>query len=256
VNGIEDLLAESALVRAPLGLLLGALAGSVAATLLIRWPDRRRALTGRSRCDTCGRVLAASDMVPIVSFLALGARCRTCRAPIEPRHIVLETAAAALGMLALVAQPGWTGLATALLGWWLLLVASLDFERRWLPHRLTLPLVPLGLLVAVAEIGPPLTDRVTGAAAGLVLWLAAWLYQRIRRRPLLYSGVAELVVGTGAWLGWKAGAAALAAAALLGVLAYFIARTRRGPGAPSVTLAIGALLALAAWPVWFVVAGL
>jgi leader peptidase (prepilin peptidase)/N-methyltransferase len=255
VSGIEDLLAESALVRAPLGLLLGALAGSVAATLLIRWPDRRRPLAGRSRCDTCGKPLSISEMIPIVSFFALGARCRACRAPIEPRHIVLEMAAAALGMLALVAQPGWTGPATALLGWWLLLVAGLDFDRRWLPHRLTLPLVPLGLLVAVAGIGPPLVDRAIAVAAGLALWLLAFLYQRLRRRSLLYPGVAELVAGIGAWLGWKAGAGAIAAAALLGLLALLVARTRRGSGSPAGTLAIGALLALAAWPAWFVVAG-
>jgi leader peptidase (prepilin peptidase)/N-methyltransferase len=248
------MLAESALIRAPLGLLVGALAGSVAATLLIRWPDRRRALTGRSRCDTCGRLLSAAEMVPIISFFALGARCRSCRAPIEPRHIVLETAAAALGMLALVSQPGWTGLATALFGWWLLLLGSLDFDRRWLPHRLTLPLVPLGLLIALAGIGPPLLDRAIAAAAGLALWLAALLYRRIRSQALFYPGAAELLAGIGAWLGWKAGAAVLAAAALLGLFAFLIARTRRGPGVPAGVLAVGGLLALAAWPAWFVVA--
>ncbi|MEA3018448.1 MAG: leader peptidase (prepilin peptidase) / N-methyltransferase, partial [Sphingomonadales bacterium] len=144
----------------------------------------------------------------------------------------------------------------ALLGWWLLLVAGLDFDRRWLPHRLTLPLLPLGLLVAVAGIGPPLLDRAIAAATGLALWLAALLYQRIRGRVFLYPGVAELVAGTGAWLGWKAGAAALAAAALLGLFAFLVARTRRGPGVPAGTRAIGALIALAAWPAWFVVASL
>ncbi|HEX8364709.1 MAG TPA: prepilin peptidase [Allosphingosinicella sp.] len=255
MSGIESLLAESALIRALLGLLLGAIAGSVAASLLIRWPDRRRALTGRSRCDTCGRPLRAAEIVPIVSFFALGARCRSCRAPIEPRHIVFETAAAALGMLALVAQPGWTGVAGALLGWWLLLVAGLDFDKRWLPHRLTLPLVPFGLLVALAGIGPPLPDRAIAAAAGAALWLAAWLYRRIRKRAFLYPGVAELVAGIGAWLGWKAGLGALAAAALLGLVFFLIGRTRRKHGTPAGSVAIGALLALAAWPAWLVAAG-
>lgn len=255
MRGFEELIAESALIRAPVGLLLGAIAGGVAATLLIRWPDRRRALTGRSRCDTCGRPLSAVEIVPIVSFFALGARCRGCRAPIEPRHIVLETAAAALGMLALAAQPGWTGVAGALLGWWLLLVASLDFDRRWLPQRLTLPLIPAGLLVALAGIGAPLIDRAIAAAAGLSLWLAALLYKRIRARPLLYPGVPELVAGVGAWLGWKAGLAALAAAALLGLVAFLVGRTRREGGVAAEVPALGGLLAVAAWPAWLVAAG-
>ena len=255
MRGIAELIAESALIRAPVGLLLGALAGSVAATLLIRWPDRRRALTGRSRCDTCGRPLAAMEMVPILSFFALGARCRKCRAPIEPRHIVLETAAAALGMLALAAQPGWTGLAGAALGWWLLLVASLDFDQRWLPQRLTLPLIPAGLLVALAGSGAPLVDRAIAAAAGLSLWLAALLYKRVRGRSLLYPGVPELLAGIGAWLGWKAGLAALTGAALLGLVAFMVGRTRRGGGAATGMPALGGLLALAAWPAWLVAAG-
>ena len=71
-----------------------------------------------------------------------------------------------LGAVALAAHPGPLGLVTALLGWWLLLIAILDLEHHWLPDRLTLPLIPLGLAAAWAGFGPPLAERAAGAAIG------------------------------------------------------------------------------------------
>ena len=53
-----------------------------------------------------------------------------------------------------------------MLGWWLLLIAMLDLEHQWLPDRLTLPLIPLGLAAAWAGFGPPLAERAAGAAIG------------------------------------------------------------------------------------------
>ena len=49
------------------GLLVGAIIGSFLATILIRWPQGRGAMGGRSACDGCGRTLGARDLVPILS---------------------------------------------------------------------------------------------------------------------------------------------------------------------------------------------
>lgn len=251
MTGLDTLIAESGALRAPVGLVLGALSGSVAATLLIRWPDRRRALLGRSRCDACGRPLAARQLVPLVSFFALGGRCRACRVPIDPRHIVLEAGAAALGMLVLALQGGWTGAASAALGWWLLLVAALDLDRRWLPQVLTLPLVPAGLALALAGIGPPAAERAAAAAAAfLLLWAAAFLSRRFLRRDILYPGVPQLAAALGAWLGsWLI--PGVVAAALFVLLSLAVARTRGGERGVS---ALGASLASAGWLVWLLAA--
>ena len=250
MSGYETLIAESGALRAPIGLVLGALAGSIAATLLIRWPDRRRALTGRSRCDACGRPLEPREIVPLVSFFALAGRCRSCRVPIDPRHTVLELAAAALGMLVLALQPGWTGLASAVLGWWLLLVAALDLDRRWLPPVLTLPLIPLGLALAWAGIGPPPVERAAVAAAAFVLlWLSDFLSRRLFRRESLYPGLAQLAAGLGAWLGGWLIPAFLVAGLL--VLVPIAVRWKKGAGG---TPALGVPLALAAWIAWLIAA--
>ena len=251
VADFQKLIAETVWLRAIVGLLLGAIAGSFVATLLIRWPERRSALLRRSRCDVCHRPLGASELVPIVSFLVSRGLCRHCGASIDPRHLAVELAGAGMGMIAFVAHGGWLGLVTAVFGWWLLLLALLDVQHRWLPDRLTLPLIPVGLAVAWAGMGPPLLDRAIGAAAGFVLlWSIAFAYERIRRREGMGGGDPKLFAALGAWLGWALLPLALLGAGLLGLAAVLVMRARGEQVTATRRLALGALIALAAWPLW------
>ena len=143
-------LLEPLALRLPAGLLLGAIVGSFLATILIRWPRGESALGGRSRCDACGETLGPLALVPILSFIVMRGRCRHCGARIDRRHLAIELAAALVGLAAFAAHPLPLALVTAMLGWWLLLIAALDLEHHWLPDLLTLPLVPLGLAAAWA----------------------------------------------------------------------------------------------------------
>ena len=79
---------------------LGALVGSFVAALVVRWPQDRSVMRGRSACDECGRTLTARDLVPLLSALTLRGRCRTCRAPIDPLHWRVEAIAALIGVRA------------------------------------------------------------------------------------------------------------------------------------------------------------
>lgn len=237
------------------GLILGAIAGSFAATLIIRWPRGER-IGGRSRCDGCGATLGALDLVPLLSFAARRGRCRRCGAPIDRRHPGVELAAAAIGTIAFAAHGPAAGLATALFGWWLLALAWLDAEHHWLPDALTLPLVPLGLGVALLGIGAPPLDRIVGAAAGgATLWALAFAYRRLRGREGLGGGDPKLLAGIGAWLGWMELPFVLLAAALLGLAAAAIAGLRGGTVTRTTPLPFGTLLALAAWPLWLLSVG-
>lgn len=238
------------------GALLGAIVGSFLATVLIRWPQGRSALGGRSACDTCGASLKARDLVPIFSFLFARGRCRGCGAPIDPRHPGMEVAAAMVGGVALVAH-GWPlGGVTALFGWYLLLIIALDTEHQWLPDLLTLPLIPLGLLVAWAGFGPPLIDRAIGAlAGGIGLWSIAALYRVARGREGMGGGDPKLLAGLGAWLGWALLPFALLGAGVLGLIAALAMQLRGRPVKATTRLPLGALMALAAWPIWLAIAG-
>jgi len=243
------------LLREAAGLLLGAIAGSFLATVLIRWPQGRSALGGRSRCDSCEAPLGVRDLVPILSFAAARGRCRQCDARIDRRHLAIEIAAALIGLVALLAHPLPLAVISALLGWWLLLIAMLDVEQQWLPDRLTLPLIPLGLTAAWAGFGPPLLDRAIGAAIGwLVLALIAWAYRRLRGREGMGGGDPKLFAAIGAWLGIWQLPFVLLGAGLAGLAAILLMRLRGESVDATTRLPLGTLLAVAAWPLWLVVA--
>lgn len=237
------------------GAALGAIAGSFLATLLIRWPAGRSALTGRSRCDGCDAPLGARDLVPLLSFLVARGRCRACGAAIDLRHPAMELAAAMIGAAASVAHPLPLALVTAGFGWVLLLLIALDAEHHWLPDRLTLPLIPLGLAAAWAGFGPPLPERALGAAIGWAgLAALAWAYRALRGREGLGGGDPKLLAALGAWLGAATLPFILLGAGLAGLAAALLMRARGQAITATSRLPLGALMALAAWPLWLIVA--
>jgi leader peptidase (prepilin peptidase) / N-methyltransferase len=243
------------LLSAAAALLLGAIAGSFIATILIRWPRGRSVLSGRSRCDACDAPLRPVELVPLLSYGLQRGRCRHCRARIDPRHLAVELAAGLVGMVAIAAHPLPLAAVTAALGWWLLAIALLDLDHHWLPDRLTLPLVPLGLAAAWAGFGPPLAERAAGAAIGwAALALIAWAYRAVRGREGMGKGDPRLMAALGAWVGAWQLPAVLLGAGLLGLAAVLAMRLRGETVTATSRLPLGTLLALAAWPVWLVVA--
>jgi leader peptidase (prepilin peptidase)/N-methyltransferase len=250
---VATLLISSLVLRVAIGAGLGLIAGSFLATVSQRWPEGRSVLGGRSACDSCGAVLRPHELVPLLSWAVQRGRCRRCGVRIDPRHPAIELAAALVGGVALAAHPGLLGPVTALFGWWLLLIAVIDVEHQWLPDRLTLPLLALGLLAGWAGFGPPLLGREIGAVAGwVVLFLIAFLYRRLRGREGMGGGDPRLLGALGAWVGIWQLPAILLGAGLLG-LALIAAMRLRGEAVTATSrLPLGTLMALAAWPAWLV----
>lgn len=235
---------------------VGAVVGSFLAVLLVRWPQDRTAMVGRSACDSCGGVIAPYDLVPILSSLLLRGRCRRCGAAIDVRHLGVELAAALVAVAAALAHPLPEAVLTAAFGWTLLLLAVLDFEHHWLPDKLTLPLLGLGLVSAAAmEFGPTFTDRLAGAAAAyLVLCLISLAYLRLRGREGLGGGDPKLFAALGAWLGWQPLPFVMLGAGCIG-LAWVLLQGLRGRTVSATDrLPLGALMAVAAWPLWLATA--
>jgi leader peptidase (prepilin peptidase)/N-methyltransferase len=239
--------------RALTGLVLGALIGSFIATLVLRWPQGHGVSRGRSQCDGCGRALMAAELVPLASFLWLRGRCRSCGAAINLRHPAIELAAALIGAISLYVAPGIEGLAGAAFGWVLLALALLDAEHFWLPDKLTLPLLALGLLIGE----PAFHDRLIGAGAGYaILTLIALAYSAARGRQGLGGGDPKLLGAIGGWLGWQALPFVLLAASLAGLGWAGIAAVRGRAMSGQDRLPLGMLMALGAWPTWLVTTGL
>ena len=241
----------------PLGAVLGAVAGAIAGsflgTLVLRWPEGKGMMRGRSACDGCGRVLGVIDLVPIASGLLLRGRCRTCGAAIDPLHGRMEAGCAIIGALACGFAPGIAGGGWALLGWILLTLAVLDWRHFWLPDALTLPLAFLGLTLGLWVTDAMLTDRLMGAAAGYIALLAVAIgYRATRGREGLGLGDAKLMSALGGWFGWQALPFILLMAASLGLIAV-LASIATGRSVDRTTrVPLGTCLAIAALPGWWI----
>ena len=142
--------------------LLGLAFGSFLNVCASRWPRQQSALRGCSRCLDCGRTLAWWENIPLLSWLALRGRCRSCKAPIGLRHLLVELAvgvlwaSAAWRVLAHTVDPALpmgvlayqisVAAGLMLFLWLLVALAVLDIEKLWLPDRLVWPGIVLGIL--------------------------------------------------------------------------------------------------------------
>jgi len=236
----------------PISMLLGLIVASFIGLVSLRLPQEQPIVLARSACASCGRKLGPLDLAPILSFLLLRGRCRTCGGRIPRRYLLLELACPLLPLWAAVAgRAGPELLAAGLLGWTLLLLALLDGEHFWLPDSITLPLGAVGLAVAGLAGWPALQDALVGAAIGFVFFLAlAWVYSRVRGREGLGGGDARLLGAAGAWVGWIGLASVLLWASLAGLsLVAAQALLGRAPRADQ-PIPFGIFLALGLWLTW------
>ena len=240
---------EGAAMLIAAGALLGAIFGSFIAVIVLRWPQGRSAMQGRSACDGCGAPLRAIRLVPLLSYAAQRGRAACCGARIDRVHPVAELLGAFIGAVSAAVAPDLAhAVAGAVFGWLLLTLALLDLRHFWLPDRLTLVLALAGLAAAVIGIEPGLIDRMIGGAAGFMsLALVRWIYRRLRGREGLGGGDPKLFGAIGSWLGWHALPMVLLGAALVGLAAAMVlAIMGRRVGAMT-RLPFGPMLAVAAW---------
>ncbi len=109
--------------------IIGLLLGAIAAAASWRLPRGLNLLRGRSRCPRCDEPLRRRDIVPVLSWFLLGARCRNCRLPVSARYPLIETCCGiAGGVLGAGLSGSWIGLAVVLVGGAALLLA---IRRRW-----------------------------------------------------------------------------------------------------------------------------
>lgn len=230
---------------------LGLVFGSFIALVSVRLPPGESIVLPRSHCRACRHRLGPADLVPVASWLTQRGRCRYCGARVSRRYVLVELAACAIAICASLASPGWPGVAGAVLGWQLLLIAILDAEHFWLPDELNALLVITGL-AATALVSPvSLIDHLVAAVFGfLVLTLFAAAYRRIRGIDGLGSGDPRMVAGIGAWVGWQALPPVLLVASLAGLVMVLLARLAGRDIRLGTPLPFGTFLAAATFVIW------
>ena len=183
---------------------LGLAVGSFLNVVIHRVPNKESVVRPRSRCPKCGTELASRDNIPVLSWLLLRGRCRTCGEPISARYPLIELATAALFAAAGIrfgaswALPGYLLLYAALLA-----ISAIDLERYIIPNRIVYPTlfiaIPLMVGAALAE-GEP--ERIRSAAIGSVAaWFAMLVVHVISPKGMGFGDV-RLSAVIGLFLGW------------------------------------------------------
>ena len=159
----------------------------------------------RSRCPHCGHTITALENIPLVSWLALRGRCSACRAAIPVRYPLVEAMSAVLSAFAAAHfGPTWATAGALLLIWSLIALTFIDFDTKYLPDTITLPLLWAGLLFNLGASYTDLQSSVIGAMLGyLSLWSVYWVFKLITGKEGMGYGDFKLLAALGAWLGWQ-----------------------------------------------------
>jgi leader peptidase (prepilin peptidase) / N-methyltransferase len=233
--------------------LVGLCVGSFLNVCVERWPADLSVVRPRSRCPKCGHQLAWFENVPVVSWLVLRARCRSCALPISAIYPAGELAVALL-WAACAARWGmtFTALRVAMFLTLLTGVALTDLRHYLIPDGFTVTglLWTLGTALVAPFAGETLLfagpyDALIGACAGAgLVAIVGWLGEVALKREAMGMGDMTLMAFMGAALGPARSiltvflGAAIGAVVFLGVV-YPVAFLRRGRVATQTELALG-----------------
>jgi leader peptidase (prepilin peptidase) / N-methyltransferase len=158
--------------------ILGAVFGSFLNVVAYRLPRKESLVFGASHCPRCGTPIRPYDNIPVVSYLLLRGRCRSCSARISLRYPLVEALTAALCVGAVLVHHTAAGIALSVTLILLLVpAAAIDLEHRIIPNRLTGLGAILGLALGLALDPSGEPERLIGAAAaGGFLLVAAFAY--------------------------------------------------------------------------------
>jgi leader peptidase (prepilin peptidase)/N-methyltransferase len=223
----------------------GLLVGSFLNVVIHRIPRGESVVVGRSKCPVCGGMIAWYDNVPLLSYAALGGKCRKCRAPISPRYPAVEFVSGTAAALAVWFLGAGVEALTAFVFFALLLaITIIDWKHRIIPDSLSLGGTIAGLASALVR-DMTFADSLAGAlAGGGVLFAVAAGYRLVRKAEGMGGGDVKLMAMIGAFLGWRMVFPVLILASFGGAL-YGLYLMRRGASARS-AIAFGSFLAPAA----------
>jgi leader peptidase (prepilin peptidase)/N-methyltransferase len=178
--------------------------GSFLNVCIHRLPLKESLVWPASRCPRCQRRLTPFENVPVVSYLALGGRCRGCRAPISIRYPLVELATMSVFLLHYWAL-GWDPLLAPrlLFSCALIVLFAIDLEHQILPNVITLPGIVVGLAFSLFLPPGPWSAIVGILIGGGVLWAIATGWELLRGVEAMGFGDVKMLAMIGAFLGWK-----------------------------------------------------
>lgn len=167
------------------GVILGSFGMVVVARLQQKKPPY-----GRSRCDSCHKILQAFELIPILSFVLQQGRCKACHERIPIYHLIGEVLSGCVFVIALFLQYP-SIIPAIILGlalWVFVLIAVIDSRSGGVPDILSFTFIGLAVLFSVLYG----SFSVQGMAAGGGFFLLLWALGRGQ-----WMGSADILIGLG-----------------------------------------------------------
>jgi len=199
---------------------LGGIIGSFLNVVVLR--KGVASLDGRSSCPSCGKIIAAYDLVPVFSWLILRGRCRNCESAISIQYPLVEAATAILfALVGTAAFPGFllSGHDALVLFAELVIVSLLviitvyDLRHTIIPDEWSYAFAALALILALVH-SPTLSTLLAGPIAALPLFFL-WLVSQGR---WMGFGDPKLALGIGWLLGFPLGVVAVFVSFIIGTV--------------------------------------
>lgn len=214
----------------------GGVIGSFLNVCIYRLPTGESIAVGGSHCMSCNQKIKKYDLIPIISYIILKGKCRSCGAKISPRYMIVELLNAVLYVLTFayfgLNAPVEAAFVCVLLSC-LIIVFFMDLDTQ----LISLPVVCVIGILAVAKLiltgfgiggfkNPiSLTYILGGAAAVSVPFFVIYL---ISKKKALGSGDIILMLAAGAYLGLKAVLVAVFIGLVTGSIAGLITKYKSG----------------------------
>jgi len=159
-----------------------------------------------SHCPHCKTPIKPYDNIPLLSYIILRGKCRSCHTHISLQYPIIEALTAVLCMIvAWNFGVTWQTVAGCFLTCVLIVQSGIDLEHKIIPDEITLPTLWLGIIISIWGIYATSTAAIIGAVAGYtILWVIYWVFYWITKKEGMGYGDFKLLAMLGAWLGWQA----------------------------------------------------
>ncbi len=191
--------------------ILGAVVGSFLNVCIYRLPGKESLVFPASHCPSCGYKIKPYDNIPLLSYLLLGGRCRSCKDRISMQYPVVELVNGLLALFLFIKfgiSP--TFFAMFLFCSSLVVIFFIDLEHRIIPDVISIPGIVLGFIFSFFIDDVYKTNEILGWSNSLIgivvgggsLMLVAYVYQLVTRKEGMGGGDIKLLAMMGAFLGW------------------------------------------------------
>jgi len=145
--------------------LFGTLMGSFYNVCIYRIPNSMSVVKPPSHCENCSHPLAPLDLIPILSWVLLGRKCRYCKAPLSVRYPLIELLTGVLFVLLFIKfRLSWQFLLYLAFISILIMVAFIDIDHRYIPDRFVL----IGLALGAGSLFIPMISWQDSLFGGLI----------------------------------------------------------------------------------------